>query len=139
MIRILLTILAFIYALSPYDIFSDFAVGWGWIDDLIILFLWWRYFFSQARMQKPYARYSRENRQSFEKGSEEEASTRTTANDPYTVLGVPRDASAEEIKRAYRELANKYHPDKVTHLGDEFRKLAEERFKEIQEAYQKLK
>ena len=60
------------------------------------------------------------------------------AKDPYAVLDVSRDASPEEIKKAYKQLANKYHPDKVLHLGEEFRKLAEERFKEIQEAYREL-
>jgi len=58
--------------------------------------------------------------------------------DPYDILGVSKQASASEIKNAYRKLANKYHPDKVDHLGDEFKSLAEKRFKEIQEAYQKL-
>ena len=58
--------------------------------------------------------------------------------DPYAALGVARDAPAGEIKHAYRELANKYHPDKVSHLGEEFRLLAEKRFKEIQAAYQQL-
>lgn len=48
----------------------------------------------------------------------------------YSILGVSEDASQEEIKRAYRELAKKYHPDKTR--GD---KKAEERFKEINEAY----
>ncbi|MBW1817978.1 MAG: DnaJ domain-containing protein [Deltaproteobacteria bacterium] len=43
-----------------------------------------------------------------------------------------------EIRKAYRELANRYHPDKVNHLGEEFRDLAEERFKEVQTAYQEL-
>lgn len=51
----------------------------------------------------------------------------------YTVLGVSRGAGAEEIKKAYRRLAVKYHPDK--NPGD---KEAEERFKEISEAYQVL-
>ncbi len=49
-----------------------------------------------------------------------------------------RSASTEEIKHAYRELAGKYHPDKLEHLGDEFKALAEMRFKEIQQAYQEL-
>jgi curved DNA-binding protein len=53
--------------------------------------------------------------------------------DYYAVLGVPRDASQEDIKRAYRRLARKYHPD-VSKVGD-----AEERFKEVQEAYAVLR
>jgi DnaJ like chaperone protein len=58
--------------------------------------------------------------------------------DPYTVLNIHRNATQEEIKKAYKQLANKYHPDKVLHLGDEFKKMAEERFKEIQQAYREL-
>jgi molecular chaperone DnaJ len=53
-----------------------------------------------------------------------------TATDPYKALGVDRKASDEEIKKAYRKLARRYHPDK--NPGDA---SAEERFKEIQEAY----
>jgi DnaJ like chaperone protein len=58
--------------------------------------------------------------------------------DPHAVLGVSRNASPAEIRQAYRELAQRYHPDKVNHLGEEFRELAEKRFKEVQHAYQEL-
>ena len=53
--------------------------------------------------------------------------------DYYKVLGVPRGANAEEIKKAFRKLARKYHPD--VNPGD---KKAEEKFKEINEAYEVL-
>ena len=55
------------------------------------------------------------------------------AKDLYAVLGLSRDASPEELKRAYRRLSKEWHPDK--HKGD---KAAEERFKEINEAYEVL-
>ena len=41
----------------------------------------------------------------------------------------------ETIKKSYRQLSMKYHPDKVSHLGDEFKKVAEEKMKEINAAY----
>lgn len=59
--------------------------------------------------------------------------------DPYSVLGLDDSASNEEIKKAYRRLAMKYHPDRVETMGDEVRKNAESQFREINEAYEKLK
>ena len=57
----------------------------------------------------------------------------------YRVLEISPDASNQEIKRAYRRMANKYHPDKVSHLGQEMQTLAEEKFKAVNNAYQQLK
>ncbi len=54
-------------------------------------------------------------------------------NDPYSVLGVSANASDEEIKRAYRELARKYHPD--NYQNNPLADLAEEKMKEVNEAY----
>ena len=54
------------------------------------------------------------------------------------VLGVPVDADEGAVKKAYRELVKKYHPDRVSHLGAEFRDLAHKKFLEIQDAYDRL-
>ncbi|MBQ7499725.1 MAG: DnaJ domain-containing protein [Clostridia bacterium] len=58
--------------------------------------------------------------------------------DPYIVLGVSRDADDETIKKAYRELVKKYHPDKYAN-DPAFKELAEEKMKEINEAYDEIK
>lgn len=54
-------------------------------------------------------------------------------------LGLQSSATPEEIKKAYRKMSMQYHPDKVRHLGDEFRGVAEEKMKEINAAYDFLK
>ena len=53
--------------------------------------------------------------------------------DPYQVLGVSRDASKEEIKKVYRKLSKKYHPD--ANINNPNKDQYEEKFKEIQQAY----
>lgn len=55
--------------------------------------------------------------------------------DYYVVLGVNKGASEDEVKKSYRKLAMKYHPDRVSTLPDAEKKQAEEKFKELQEAY----
>jgi len=57
----------------------------------------------------------------------------------YKILEIDQGATDEEVKKAYRRMAMKYHPDKVSHLGDEFRKTAEDKFKKVNEAYEKIK
>ena len=147
--KILFTILAILYALSPYDILPDFAIGWGWLDDLLILFLLWRFFYSVKKspflnrgpdnQNYRYFNKGKDRSQNADAGAGQSPQGGRSAGDPYQVLGIEKNASEDEIKRAYRQLANKYHPDKVYHLGEEFKKLAEQRFKEIEEAYRILK
>jgi DnaJ like chaperone protein len=59
--------------------------------------------------------------------------------DPYKVLGLSAGAGKDEIKRRYRELSKENHPDRVAHLGEEFREIAEKKMAEINRAYDTLK
>ncbi len=146
--KIILTLMAAVYALSPYDILPDFLVGLGWLDDLLILYLLWRYVYNPVRKNfdsgGPFQQGQRSYREESASSGREETAGRngpkqgSTAADPYAILGIGKDASTEEIQKAYKRLAGKYHPDKVQHLGEEFRELAEKRFKEIQQAYDHL-
>lgn len=60
-------------------------------------------------------------------------------NASYKILGLDKNASDDDIKKAYRKLAIKFHPDKVQHLGDEAQKGAKEKFQKIQDAYEHIK
>ena len=57
---------------------------------------------------------------------------------PWAILGVDEDADEATIRAAFHRLAVQYHPDKVHHLGEEFQRVATERFKELQRAYEVL-
>ncbi|MFH0758792.1 MAG: TerB family tellurite resistance protein [Bacteroidota bacterium] len=57
----------------------------------------------------------------------------------YKILEVEPTASDEEVKKAFRRMAMKYHPDKVSHLGEDFKKVAHEKFRKVQEAYDQIK
>jgi DnaJ like chaperone protein len=148
--KIIFIILALLYALNPYDILPDLIVGWGWLDDIVILGLLWRYLHTQKKKREAFQKYqqSKGNAHDFNRGrshgDEKSRFHDDSGNfggtwDPYAILEIDRNASPEDIKHAYRRLAGQYHPDKVMHLGEEFKALAEKRFKEIQQAYDQLK
>jgi DnaJ like chaperone protein len=58
---------------------------------------------------------------------------------PYQILEISPEATDDEVKKAYRQAALKYHPDRVAHLGEDVRKGAEEKFKKVAEAYETIK
>jgi DnaJ like chaperone protein len=57
----------------------------------------------------------------------------------YKILEIEPSASDEEVKKAYRRMAMKFHPDKVIHLGDDFQKAANEKFQSVNKAYENIK
>ena len=125
------TIISVIYLLSPVDLLPERVFGrLGLIDDFLIAGTLYWYYFLRPAAQRP--------RDRVDGGEKETGAGEDPARDPYSVLGVAKNASPEEIKHAYRELANKYHPDKVSHLGTEFRDIAHRKFKEIRRAYEQL-
>lgn len=73
-------------------------------------------------------------RQEESTGGDEELSTA----EALSILGVSETASRDEIRTAFREQMKKYHPDRVEHLGDEFRRIAEQRSRSINRAYECL-
>jgi DnaJ like chaperone protein len=60
-------------------------------------------------------------------------------NSDYKVLGIEVSATDEEVKKAYRQMAVRYHPDKVAQMGEEYQKGAKEKFQKIQEAYENIR
>ena len=65
--------------------------------------------------------------------------SKTKQQSAYSILGLSESCSLDEAKKAYRDASKQYHPDRVSHLGEEFRKLAEEKMQKINEAYSTIK
>jgi DnaJ like chaperone protein len=134
---------AILYVVLPVDLLPDFFPGWGWIDDLAVVVA--AYLFFRGVKARHTNRRGPESTGSGETDGERTRSFKDrsppdrSSTDPYIILDVSRDATQEEIRRAYRQLAQQYHPDKVAHLGQEFRELADAKFKRIQQAYQQLR
>ncbi len=66
------------------------------------------------------------------------AGSTASSHNEYEVLGLSAGASDAEVKSRYRELVKKYHPDRVSHLGDEFAQLAQEKFVKLQTAWETI-
>ncbi len=134
---------AILYVVLPIDLLPDILPGWGWIDDLAVVVA--VYLFYQGVKARhaggsgPESAGSDRTDGEQKKSSQDRTSTDRGFLDPYVILDVSRGATQEEIRRAYHQLAQQYHPDKVAHLGQEFRELADEKFKNIQQAYQQLR
>ena len=116
-------LLALAYLISPIDVIPDFT-PLGLLDDVIVLVTtgWWIY-----------TQWERRPRPRPVEPSADQATW-----DPYRVLDVHRGASRAEITHAYREQMKRYHPDRVSGLGDELQQVAHRKTLEIQRAYAEL-
>ena len=86
-----------------------------------------------------YASYGYRSSSSSGRGGRNSSYTRTASIDHYTVLEVKKTATNDELKKAYRSMVKKFHPDKVANLGPAAVKEAEKRIKQINEAYEAIK
>jgi uncharacterized membrane protein YkvA (DUF1232 family) len=127
-------LLGVLYLVSPIDAIPDTLLGLGWADDIVLLLL--AYWFVKRVLPGGYRQTG--GYHSGRPGQEESEPGAGAEKDPYEILDVSRNATPEEIKSAYRKKAQRYHPDRVAHLGDEFQQLAKQKFQEIQKAYEIL-
>lgn len=99
-----------------------------------------------ASIYAMFSTYNNRSKEQYKKstysGSSSRSSTRSRGSikgDPYIILEINRTATDLEVKKAYRRLARKYHPDKVAHLGEKYAVEAREKFIIIDEAYNTIK
>ena len=143
--KIILIIFGLAYFISPLDIIPDLILPYiGWLDDGIIIAAI-IYLIRYGRLpyfifKKAYKKKQEFKNKNFDHNSFKENNKKANLNNinPYKVLGVSSHASKRQVKQAYKEAIKKYHPDKVSHLGEEFSDLANDKFLEIQTAYEIL-
>ena len=154
-LKIMLVIFGLAYLISPVDIIPDLLVPFvGWIDDgvvigtIIYLIRYGKLPNFMFKKQKPFRQSAgrtnadftsnNKNKQANGPACQKKASSQKIFKTPYDILGIGPDATKKEIQSAYKEAIKKYHPDKLSHLGEEFSNLANEKFLEIQNAYDTL-
>ena len=150
LLPILLIILGIFYVITPYNLLPSFIPVIGWIDDIAVTALM-IYYIKYGRLpdfvNRLLGRMPRGNGRSSGHYSSHRAYQQKPGSgahgyagerNPYDVLGVSSNASRDEIHSAYRKLVQQYHPDKVSHMGQEIQDVAAKKFVEIQIAYERL-
>ena len=156
-LKIILILFGLAYLISPVDIIPDLLLPFvGWIDDGVVLWtifhlirygeLPW-FFFRKKPVKRPKQSPGNQKKNDYndrscpgESPSENTRKTeKKTMRSAHEILGVSANATMMEIQTAYKEKIKQYHPDKLSHLGEEFSNLACEKFLEIQRAYETLK
>ncbi|MGV8075018.1 MAG: DnaJ domain-containing protein, partial [Syntrophobacteraceae bacterium] len=132
------------YLFFPFDLIPDLIPLIGRLDDLVLLGVIYFYFRHRKNSAFSYDAPGARHRSRSETGNtgrryqSGQDIPKKEPKDPYSILKIERSATVDQIKHAYRVQAARYHPDKVTHLGEEFQALAKEKFQEIQWAYNEL-
>jgi len=143
-LKIILILLGLAYLISPVDIIPDLLVPFaGWIDDGVVL---WTILHLIRHGELPWVskkKFRPKGKDPSAMGngplSSKETNKKKATRPAHEILGVSPNATWAQIQTAYKEKIKQYHPDKVSHLGEEFSDLANEKFLEIQRAYEALK
>jgi len=64
---------------------------------------------------------------------------KNSKDNAYKILEIDKSATDDEVKKAYRKMAKKYHPDRLQDIGDAHKEAAKEKFQKVQAAYEKIK
>jgi len=131
-----LLVAAGVYLILPRDLVPDFVGrGLGYLEDLLLIGVGvWAY----RRYRRLFAAGAGADA-GRRSGPAQEPEQAEVPFEPHRVLGVAPSASRAEIDAAYRARMHEYHPDKVSHLGEDLQKLAHEKAVAIQRAYAALK
>lgn len=112
---------------------------------LVIFGLVWAYRYAGRARRTHGGQHRSEQRRSGQgppapqaSGAPPSRATDGTTRPPHEVLGVPRDATPDEVRRAYQQQVRLYHPDKVATVAPELQRLAEQRTKELNAAYRAM-
>ena len=89
----------------------------------------------EVNVMSEIAGYFRINNQDFESIK---AMFFKNADSAYKILEIQKDATNDEVKKAFRTMAKKYHPDKLQHMDEAYRNGAEDKFRKVQEAYETI-
>ena len=136
-LRWLFWVLPIIYILMPVDFMPDPIFGVGRLDDLLVaLFVFWA--LDRAISLKGFFKEAGSTRRQEESGEHRGQAEKVARQQPHQVLGISAKAASSEIKKAYRKMLNRYHPDKFAHLGEEFEMTAKRRTQEIIAAYKEM-
>jgi len=134
-LKIILIIFGLAYLISPIDIIPDLLLPFvGWIDDGVVIATI-VYLIRYGRLPNLFFKKQGPFKQP---SNQKKTSSRHIPKTPYEILGIGPNASKKEIQTAYKDAIKKYHPDKLSHLGEEFSDLANEKFLEIQKAHDSL-
>jgi uncharacterized membrane protein YkvA (DUF1232 family) len=135
-VKIILIIFAFAYFISPVDLIPDLLLPFiGWIDDTAIAGI---VFYLIRYGKLPNLTVMKNKFFNSNKNATDNSTDKDSESDPYEILEISMDSTKEEVQAAYKKLVKQYHPDKVSHLGKDLQKVANEKFIKIKNAYDTL-